>query len=339
MEEVARLRGYDTFPDELRPYRASSVPDAPLHLTARRLRDALVAEGLLETRPMPFVKGAAEGYVRVRNPLAENEAYLRTELLDSLARRAEHNLAHMQGNVRLFETGAAFHPAGARLPREEMRVAALVMGERRPPHFTEPRPPHYDAWDAKALGERVASVAFPGARVELRPAGQGDLLWEIAVDGAVRGRVVRVALDAPVWAAPAFGVELTLAELESVDVAAQGASAYASGSGDRARTQVPAFRPLPVTPAAEFDLALLLPDGMAAVRVEETIRKAAGELLERVVLFDEFRGQGVPEGQRSVAWRLTFRHPERTLRDKEVEGRREKLLRTLESELGVRPRA
>ena len=340
IEEVARLRGYDSFPSELRPYRPGTVPDAPLHLVAGRLRDALVAEGLLEARPMPFVKGAEQGYVRVQNPLAENEAYLRTELLDSLARRAEHNLAHMQGNVRLFEVGAAFLPGDGRLPREELRVAALVMGERRPPHFTEPRPPRYDAWDARALGERVAAVAFPGEAVELRPAGQGALLWEIVVAGEARGRVVRVPLDAPVWASEAYGVEVALSVIESADVAARGEQAHLpAAAADRARPAVPPFRPLPVTPAAEFDLALLVPDALPAARVEETIRRAAGELLERVVLFDEFRGQGVPAGQRSLAWRLTFRHPERTLRDKEVEGRRDKLLRTLETELGVRPRA
>jgi phenylalanyl-tRNA synthetase beta chain len=72
--------------------------------------------------------------------------------------------------------------------------------------------------------------------------------------------------------------------------------------------------------------------------VEEVIRRASGELLERLTLFDEYRGEGVPPGQRSLAWRLTFRHPERTLRDKEIAGRRQKLLRTLEGELGVRQR-
>jgi phenylalanyl-tRNA synthetase beta chain len=95
---------------------------------------------------------------------------------------------------------------------------------------------------------------------------------------------------------------------------------------------------LPVTPAAEFDLALLVPNDMPAGNAEHVIRKHAGELLERVALFDEFRGAGLPLGMRSVAWRLTFRHPERTLRDKEVSGRREKLLRALEEELGVRQR-
>ena len=74
VEEVARLRGYDSFPVEIRPFRASNVPDDPQWLTARRVRDALVGAGLLEARPMPFVPGADRGFVKVANPLAENEA-------------------------------------------------------------------------------------------------------------------------------------------------------------------------------------------------------------------------------------------------------------------------
>jgi phenylalanyl-tRNA synthetase beta chain len=88
-----------------------------------------------------------------------------------------------------------------------------------------------------------------------------------------------------------------------------------------------------------FDLALLVPDDVPAARVEEVARTAVGDLLERLVLFDVFRGGDVPAGSRSLAWRLTLRDPQRTLRDKEVEGRRQKLLRALEGELGVRQRA
>ncbi len=68
------------------------------------------------------------------------------------------------------------------------------------------------------------------------------------------------------------------------------------------------------------------------------MRETAGELLEALDLFDEFRGAGVPDGMRSLAWRLTLRHPDRTLRDKEIEGRRAAILKALETQLGVRPR-
>ncbi|MCR4341155.1 MAG: hypothetical protein NUW01_14860, partial [Gemmatimonadaceae bacterium] len=94
----------------------------------------------------------------------------------------------------------------------------------------------------------------------------------------------------------------------------------------------------PVTPAVQVDLALVVPDDLPAARLADAIRAHAGDLLEKLELFDEFRGQGVEHGQRSLAWRLTFRHPERTLRDKEIDARRTKLLQALEGELGVRQR-
>jgi phenylalanyl-tRNA synthetase beta chain len=302
------------------------------------LRQALVGAGLFEVRPMPFVAGG-EGHVRVQNPLAENEAYLRRAVIESLAKRAEYNLAHMQANIRLFEIGATFAPSAGRLPHEEVRVGALIMGARRPPHFTDPKPPAFDEWDAKGLAELILETAFPRAVTALVP-DEGDTLWTVQVDGRRVGEVTRVQLDAPVWASPAFAVEITLEVVTSDDVAPVGRSAYRTGDGSASRgpASVAPFRPLPVTPAAEFDLALLVPNDMPAATVEDVVRKHAGELLERLVLFDEFRGAGLPAGVRSVAWRLTFRHPERTLRDKEVSGRREKLLRALEEELGVRQR-
>jgi phenylalanyl-tRNA synthetase beta chain len=120
-------------------------------------------------------------------------------------------------------------------------------------------------------------------------------------------------------------------------VAPRGAHAHDVRSEPRPRTPVH-YRPLPTTPAAEVDIALIVPDGTTAADVERVVRASGGELLERIVLFDEYRGAGLPAGTRSLAWRLTFRDPVRTLRDKEIEGRRQKILRSLESELGVRPR-
>jgi phenylalanyl-tRNA synthetase beta chain len=343
IEEVARLHGFDRLPDELRPFRPTLLRDDPLAVTTRRVREALVAGGLLEARPMPFVKGAESGFVRLANPLAEHEAYLRTSVLDSLARRAEYNLSHMQGNVRLFEIGATFAPAAGALPLEEMRVGALLMGERRPPHFTEAKPPVFDQWDAKALAEVVCDAAYGAGRCALRPPADdaGGRLWDLVLLGAdaeeVVGHVSGVPLDAPVWAAPAFGVELRLATLSAEPVAPAGERAATTEQAPGARGRV-RYVPLPTTPPAEFDLALLVPDGVSAEQVETVMRAAGGELLERVALFDEFRGGDVPAGHRSLAWHLTLRDPARTLRDKEVDGRRTKLLRALDGELGVRPR-
>ncbi|HEU4997006.1 MAG TPA: phenylalanine--tRNA ligase subunit beta [Gemmatimonadaceae bacterium] len=338
VEEVARFHGYDRFPDEIRPFRPTTTFDDPLWTVANRVRDALVGLGLFETRPMPFVHATEDTYVRVRNPLSENEAFLRQSVLETLARRAEFNLSHRSGDLRLFEIGSAFLRNSAAMPREQLRLGALIMGRRHPPHFTEPRPPMIDMWDAKELAAVAASAAYAGRQVELVPAAKaGDVLWHVRVGDRTLGNVTRVALDAPVWSSPAYGVELVLGEMETQPAAPRGGHSYIEG-GAHLTVAVSRYRALPTMPPAEFDLALLVPIGTTRSDVENVIRNSAGELLESLDLFDEYTGEGVPQDHRSLAWRLTFRHPERTLRDKEIEGRRNKILGALEQELHVRKR-
>jgi phenylalanyl-tRNA synthetase beta chain len=341
IEEVARLRGYDSFAADIRPFRPSNVPDDPQWITSRRVREALVRAGLLEARPMPFVAGG-DGFVRLTNPLSENEAYLRREILDTLARRAEYNLARMQGDVRLFEIGSVFTPRPDALPYEELRVGALVMGRRQPAHFTDPKSPEFDAWvtytewDAKALAQAVAEAGYPSATVAMRDAESPTTLWDVLADERVVGVVRGVTLDAPVWARPAFGIEISLGAVDSDQVAPPGESAYRPRK--RPAAPVSRYQALPTTPAAEFDLALLVPDQVRGEQIEAVMRRVSGKLLERVELFDRYVGQGVEPGHRSLAWRLTFRHAERTLRDKEIEARRADILRALSDELNVRHR-
>ncbi len=338
IEEIARLRGYDWFPIEIRAFRPGNSPDDPIWVQSARVREHLVSLGLLEARPMPFTRGngSGAGYVRVANPLADDEPYLRRDILDSLARRAEDNLAHMVGAVRLFEIGSVFVPTGSAMPRELVRVGALVMGDRHPEHFASAKGERFDEWDARAIAERAARAAHPAAAVTLEPAA-GDWLWRVLADGRDVGGVRYVPLDAPVWAAPAFGVEIELAQMANAPVAPARQNAHGSAPGQAVR-HWPVYRPVPTTPAAEIDLALVVPDAVTAAQVEGSIRATAGDLLEQLRLFDAYAGKGIPEGTRSLAWRLTFRHPERTLRDKEIEGRRAKILSVLDQELHVRPR-
>jgi phenylalanyl-tRNA synthetase beta chain len=291
---------------------------------------------------MPFVSGG-EGFARVGNPLAENEAYLRRDVLDTLARRAEYNLARMHGDIRIFEIGSVFTPRAGQLPHEELKAAAIVMGRRQPAHFTDPKSAEFDAWvrynewDAKALGDSIARAAYPGAKVETVAADFDGALWTVNVNGEAAGSVRHVALDAPVWASAAYGVEISLGVIESADVAPRGESAYRPFP--RSTPVVSRYQAVAATPASVFDLALLVPDSVKAEQVEASVKKTAGKLLENIELFDRYVGQGVEPGYRSLAWRLTFRHAERTLRDKEIEARRSDILRALADELNVRQRS
>lgn len=319
IEEVARLRGYDTFPDTLQPFRVGTSSDAPAYVTAQRITEALVSAGLYEVRPIPFVADAGEDGVRIRNPLAENESMLRSSMLSTLARRVEHNFAHMARDIRLFEVGVVFMRGEGHLPAERTCAGVVITGNRSPRHFTDPKPAHVDIWDAKWIAELISETAFGRGRVTLEPREDGRG-WYAVLDGKTIGTAGELTLDAPIWASPVYGIEIDITDAFGVTPAP------------------PRYAALPATPASEFDLALLVPEAVTAAQVEQSIRGAAGDLLEALIPFDEFRGAGIPDGIRSVAWRLTLRHSERTLREKEIEGRRDKILRTLDQELGVRPR-
>jgi len=123
--------------------------------------------------------------------------------------------------------------------------------------------------------------------------------------------------DRPAWGGRLFGFEL---EVEAVPAAPV------------------RVKPLPAWPAVEQDVALVLPDGLAAAEVEASLKAGAGELLETLWPFDEYRGAPLLPGTRSVAWRLVFRAAGRTLRDAEVEAAVTAALREVERRHGVRRR-
>ena len=316
IEEAARLQGYDAFPDELRPYRSGTVPDAPVEQIKARVRERLAQSGFYEARTIPL--GPRDGLeaVAVRNPLSAEEAFLRRRLLPGLVRRVEHNWANRTRDVRLFEIGVVFR-VGQDRPEEWDSVAAVLTGARRPPHWSEgAKVPDMDIWDLKHHFELAVRAAAPSCNVQ--PATGGGVGW-VAVQqgGEVVGWSGPLEADAPVWAAALFGFEVR------IDLTLPGAVHY---------------RPLSTQPPVERDIALVLPAGVHAAVVAAVLARAAGPLLERLEVFDEYRGPGVPAGYRSVAWHCTFRDPARTLREREVDELLAGALRALEDELGVRRR-
>jgi phenylalanyl-tRNA synthetase beta chain len=321
IEEVARLRGYDTFPDELRAYRPGTVPDAPDERARARVRERLVRAGLLEARTLPLGPRDGPDAVPILNPMSAEEAYLRRRLVPGLVRRIEYNWANRNRDIRLFEVGTVFRKgtgAGAGTPEEWTSVAGVLTGARRPHHWSEgAKVPDMDIWDLKYHFELAVAVADPSC--DVRPATGGPVGWEAVQRGGgdVVGWAGLLEADAPVWAAPLFGFEVRLAA---------------------AQRDLVVYRPLPLQPPVERDLALVLPPGVTAAQVSDVLRRTVGPLLERLEVFDEYRGPGIPAGHRSVAWHCTFRDPERTLRERDVDALLARGLEALEGELGVRRR-
>jgi phenylalanyl-tRNA synthetase beta chain len=217
-------------------------------------------------------------------------------------------------DVRLFELGTTFADAGAgRRPTEERRVAAVLTGRREPAHWSGTGEARLDIWDLKGRLETAVALAVPDAEVQVE--GEGWIVRDRA--GRVLGEGGPLAADAPPWAAPLFGFELLV---------------------DPAPRRPAPFAPLPTTPSSERVLALLLPQGVRARQVADVLQRTGGALLERVEVESDYRGAELPAGTRSVAFRLAFRAPDRTLRDAEVDEAEARLLAGLGAELGIRRR-
>jgi phenylalanyl-tRNA synthetase beta chain len=298
IEEVARRYGYDNFPTELLPFRPSAVPEDALNRLEDELRTHFVGRGFLESRTAAFV-AETHGDVALLLPLASTESHLRRSLLPSLLRRVEYNFNRGSRNVRLFEIATVFAPGPDGRPIEATNVAAVFTGLRAPAHWTGGAEP-YDIWDLKGLAAEVSQLLGGSAPT-------------------MADRLTEAGVDMPAWAGDVFGFEFQLP--------AEGRVAE--------RRQ---FRALPQYPAIEQDMALLIPEALASAEVEQTVRAAAGPLLESVEPFDLYRGKGIPEGTRSIAYRLRFRAADRTLTDADADTAVKRILSTLKEVHGVERR-
>jgi phenylalanyl-tRNA synthetase beta chain len=290
------------------------LPEPAGEATIAAVRRGMVELGLYEVSRLPLGPADGEESVRLLNPLSADDGWLRRRLLPGLARLVEGNWAHHVEDVRLFEIGTAFVAKGpGERPGEESRVAAVLTGRREPRHWTGTGEGRFDLWDLKGRFEAAVALAIPGGVVQV----ERNAWVARNAEGRIVGEAGPLAADAPPWAAPLFGFELML---------------------DPSPRRPPQFSPLPATPASERVLALLLPDGVTAAKVEGVLRGTGGGLLERVDIESDYRGSELPAGMRSVAFRLTFRAPDRTLRDAEVDQTETRLLAALADELAVRRR-
>ena len=322
IEEVARRHGYDRFPEEGGPYRSTTVPDHPLFRLEDTLRDVLAGAGVFEAQTPAFVP-EGEGEVWLTNPLSQAEPVLRRDLVPSLLRRVEHNLARGVRDVRLFEIATSFRSAGpGAAPIEETRLAAVLTGRRTPEHWSGGNEP-LDLRDLQGLLAMVLEWARPGARLvaddvegsRLRP-GHGWRLVEGERTVGFGGTVDPAYLDLPPWAGEVHAFEVGLPSWPPPP-------------------PVPLARKLPAYPAVERDVALIVPKSVEAGRLAEQAREGGGPLLEAVEIVDLYEGDRLPEGTRSIAYRFRFRSHEGTLTDDEVERAFRSIVGRMEEEPGV----
>ena len=312
-EEVARGWGYDQLPATL-PAATGGRLTAEQRLR-RQARTALAGMGVTEVQTYPFLSQAAfdrlelpaddprRRTLRLANPISEEAPELRTTLLPGLAEAAGRNLARGLDGVAVYELGAVFLPVrDGELPDEPLTLGVLLAGQAPAGRFDDPRRP-FDFADAKGVAEGlVAALGVPGVgyRAEepppYHPGRCAAVLLEDRPVGLLGQLHPRVAVA---WELPTatFAVELELAPLLAA---------------------VPRMRPAPTPspyPELTFDVAFLVPPGVAASDLEAALREAGGDLLTRLTLFDAYEGPPLPPGHRNLAYRVALQAADRTLTD------------------------
>ena len=340
IEDVARLYGYDKIPaarlsDELPPQRSN-----PAEERDRTFQDALVGLGLQEVVSYRLTSPEAEArlyptdmqpeaqpYIEMQNPITEDRRVMRRSLLASVLEALQRNIRHRE-RLALFEVGPVFIPAdGQLLPNEPARLAIAMSGLRYPSAWDQADGGLLDYFDLKGVVEallnslHVKDYIFEGAQHPTYHPGKCTLLKAGGEEVGWLGELHPKVKENYHFLPPAvLAAELDIDKL------------YSLSAGRFESAPVPAYPPV------IEDLAVIVSEATLNTEIVHAIQQAGGFLLKRVDLFDIFRGEQVGAGNKSLAYRLTWQAPNRTLNDQEVGKLREKVIQKLEKELKAKVR-
>jgi phenylalanyl-tRNA synthetase beta chain len=326
VEEVGRHYGFEHLPSTFPPVEQPPPPSDPRIARDARIRRALLGMGMSEAITFAFIESeaaapfvGADAPVALANPLSEKFATLRPSLLPGLIDAVSHNRRHGRRDVRLFEIGTRFSP------QRETRAAAAAWTGAATPHHWSAAARDVDFFDVKGVAEQLCATME--VTCEVIPGSQPYLVEgraaELRVGAAPIGFVGQLA--------PAVAERRDLPEADAIYVLEIDLDALAASAERGARFA----KPLPRHPSVVRDVALLVDDTLSAETVRGTIRAAGPATLVDVREFDRYQGKGIAEGKVSLALRLTFQAPDRTLTDSEVQAAMERIVAELHARLGA----
>jgi phenylalanyl-tRNA synthetase beta chain len=313
IEEVARIYGYNSVPSLPPKAALSMLPQTESARTRSAVRAGAVAAGYQEVVNFAFVEEAwerdfagNETPIRLANPIASQMAVMRTTLLGGLVANLVTNQRRKQTQVRLFELGRCFHADPHATPvagfRQPWRLAALAWGGSRPEQWgeTSRRVDFFDVkGDLETLLEGRGSIVFaPCSHPALHPGRSAAV--------SLSGRAIGVVGELhPRW--------VQKYELANAPVV------FEVEFEPLLAAQLPAYVELSNQPAVIRDLALVVDDDVSLKALIDAMQQARPAVVQDIRLFDLYAGKGVPEGKKSLAFRVVMQDTQKTLQDADVD--------------------
>ncbi|MDA7916159.1 phenylalanine--tRNA ligase subunit beta, partial [Verrucomicrobia bacterium] len=250
---------------------------------------------------------------------------VRPSLIPGLLDILQYNANHGVADIALFEIGRAF-PIVDGVANEDRKLTVTITGKKDEEFWSNKDDPNYDMLDLMGILETLFDrIGIRGIQ-NRRNNDPTKLFAESAnlVLGKKSIGVVGHVMPTLAWnydcKAPVFFAELSLDTLLSL-----------------ARGKI-SYKPLPEQPSSRRDIAMLVDETVSHQDVEKAIRRSKPDYLESIRLFDIYRSGDLGEGKKSIAYALTYRHPERTLKDKEVDKNHAKVVASLENNIGAQIR-
>ncbi len=324
-EEVARFHGYNNIPVTLQRGETTQGGYSPVQQAERRLGSLCRSCGYSEIITYSFISPACYDKIgwapdeplrdslKILNPLGEDTSIMRTTTLPSMLDILARNYSYRSKDVRLYEIGRVYLPGGPDGLANEPRMLTLgAYGEG------------YDFFTMKGAVESILRdlrVADAGFR-----ACQDDPSYHPGRCAGVYAGEKLLGVVGQIHPAVAANYDVDC-ELYCAELSFE-ALLEAQGPGAE-------YHPLPRFPAVSRDIAVVCGEEVTVGALEACIRKAGGRLLRDVALFDIYRGQGVAEGSKSVAFSMTLRADDRSITASEADGEVKDILTALEQELGA----
>lgn len=319
MEEIARLAGYDRIPSASPLARLAATKPTEDQAIRQQTKQLFTSLGFCEIVSYSFISSRAAELLRLeendprrrllplRNPLSEDQAVMRTTLVPGMLETAARNQRQNNFNLRLIELSKVFFPRDQEeLPEERFNLCGLLSGVRRPAAWNEPAQP-VDFFDIKGVLEALflslgitdivwskkdlAPYLKPDAAARIlfvddHLGDLGELHPEVIQGFDLKGVVYLFDLD----------FQCLMEKIVSVK----------------------RFKPLPKFPAVNRDLAIIVPDSVAAHNVLEYLEQHIPQYGDSIILFDQYKGDQLAKNKKSLAFRITYRSADRSLTDLEV---------------------
>ena len=334
IEELARITGYDSIPTT---FLADPIPlhqPDPMRDLRERVRDTLASAGMQEVvsytltshERLAKAKATQDGPepLRLANPMSPEQEYLRTTLRGNILATLASNQRLGLSGLRLFEVGRIYIPRQDDLPEEREIAIGVLWGDRMPLTWTG-QAGNTDFSDGKGVVE--ALLAALNLHGEFTPTV--DPLLHPGKSAAVMVGGQQVGIVGEVLPSVGDGFDLVPETVALFELDLELLLPAVSQAVRR-------FAPLAKFPGAYRDIALVVDADVPAARLEAVIRQHA--LVESVALFDVYTGPGVPDGKRSIAYRIHYQSPRQTLTTEAVNAAQASILQALEQETGARLR-